>query len=88
MPPGNWFWIIYVIVGIMGGFWGFTNVNDRRYLGGGIVFYILLGLLGWGLFGSPISGGGMQRFLVFPLLFSRNHSSFRQRRSLRWPHRV
>ncbi len=54
MPAGIWFWIIYIIVGILGGFFGCYSGCDRRWFGGGIVVYILLGLLGWGVFGPPI----------------------------------
>ncbi len=54
MSAADWFWIIYVIVALFGGLWGFNNGGDRRYLGGGIVIYILIGLLGWGMFGSPL----------------------------------
>lgn len=54
MPAGIWFWIIYVIIGILGGFWGCAVCPDRRWFGGGAVIYILIGLLGWGVFGPPI----------------------------------
>ena len=54
MSAGIWFWIIYVIIGLFGGFWGFSNVTDRRWLGGGFVIFVLIGLLGWGVFGPPI----------------------------------
>ncbi len=54
MSPGIWFWIIYVVVGLFGGFYGFTNGTDRRWFGGGLVVFALVGLLGWGVFGPPI----------------------------------
>ena len=54
MPPGMWFWIIYVIIVIMGLGWGFANNWDRRGLGGSFVLFMLIGLLGWGIFGPPI----------------------------------
>lgn len=54
MSAGIWFWIIYVIVGLFGGIWGFRSVEDRRWLGGGLIIYILIGLLGWGVFGAPL----------------------------------
>lgn len=52
MSAGHWFWIIYVICAIFGGFtlWG----ADRRFFGGGLVIFILIGLLGWGMFGPPL----------------------------------
>jgi len=57
MPAGQWFWIIYVIIGVMGGCLGPMYIADRRWFGGGLVVFILIGLLGWGIFGSPISSG-------------------------------
>lgn len=57
MTAGNWFWIIYIIILICGSFFGFSSGLDRRWLGGGVVVIILIGLLGWGIFGPPITGG-------------------------------
>lgn len=54
MAAGVWFWIIYVIVGIFGFGWGFYSTTDRRWLGGGFVMFVLVGLLGWGVFGAPL----------------------------------
>lgn len=54
MSAGNWFWIVYVIILICGGFYGFSSGLDRRWWGGGFVVIVLLGLLGWGVFGPPI----------------------------------
>ncbi len=52
MSAGIWFWIIYVISVVFGGYWGWARTPDHwpMYL----VFYILTGLLGWGVFGPPI----------------------------------
>jgi hypothetical protein len=46
MSAGNWFWIIYVVILICGGCFGFSNGADRRWWGGGFVVAVLLGLLG------------------------------------------
>jgi hypothetical protein len=54
MPAGLWFWVIYILIGIFGGWWGFSNSGDRRWIGGGFVIFVLIGLLGWGIFGPPI----------------------------------
>ena len=54
MGAGLWFWIIYVVVGLLGGFGGSFYLNDRRWIFGGAVVYVLIGLLGWGVFGPPI----------------------------------
>jgi len=53
MTAGNWFWIIYVILGLFGGFLGF-QANDRRWVWGGVVVFVLIGLLGWMVAGPPI----------------------------------
>lgn len=54
MAAGIWFWIIYVIVGLFGFGYGTYSGQDRRYLGGGFLLFLLVGLLGWGVFGPPI----------------------------------
>ncbi len=55
MNAGNWFWIIYVVFLLFGGYVGFTNDGvNRRHWGIGVVMFILAGLLGWGIFGPPI----------------------------------
>ena len=53
MPAGIWFWIIYVILVVFCGVinWPFS---DRRFAGTSFVVLVLIGLLGWGLFGPPI----------------------------------
>jgi len=47
------FWIIYLICFLFGGWWGFTGDN-RRYVWPGLIVFILVGLLGWAVFGAPI----------------------------------
>lgn len=54
MSAGQWFWIIYVVIGIFGGFFGAGYAGDRRWFVGGLVAFVLIGLLGWGVFGPPI----------------------------------
>lgn len=54
MGAGLWFWIIYVMIFLLGGFWGYRDERFRPWLGPGVVVYILIGLLGWGVFGPPI----------------------------------
>lgn len=53
MSAGPWFWILYVIVGIFGCFFGW-QCQDRRRTVGGLLLFVLVGLLGWGVFGPPI----------------------------------
>jgi len=53
MSAGIWFWIIYVICGLLGGFFGWQT-GSRTWLWPGVIVYLLIGLLGWGIFGAPI----------------------------------
>lgn len=53
MKYAEWFWIIFVVATIFGGFWGWSN---RRYVGIGIVAWILFLLIGLFVFGSPVKG--------------------------------
>jgi hypothetical protein len=58
MSVGIWFWVIMVI-GII--FWGFVTwrpVPGNPYYASGpnLVIFILIFLLGWGVFGPPIHG--------------------------------
>lgn len=55
MPAGIWFWIIYVIAILFCGFlcWPFP-AESRRFGGVSLIIFVLIGLLGWGVFGPPI----------------------------------
>lgn len=52
MSAGIWFWIIFVLFLLLGFFgiywWGWPLWS------GGLIVVILLGLLGWKVFGPPI----------------------------------
>lgn len=59
MAAGIWFWIIYVICVLAGVFfsWPIDNTPGQkiwRPFGVNIVIFILLGILGWKVFGPPI----------------------------------
>jgi len=56
MPLAYLFWTIYVISIILG-FWGFYEPavpNWYRRAGGYLVLWILVGMLGWHVFGSVV----------------------------------
>lgn len=55
MPAGIWFWLIYVILVLfgMGLYYPFPE-DSRRHAGVSLVMFILIGLLGVGIFGWPI----------------------------------
>ncbi len=56
MSAGIWFWIIYVICVLFGLWsdWPAGGPPNFRPLGGRVVVFILIGLLGWRVFGPPI----------------------------------
>lgn len=58
MSAGIWFWIIYVIFVLLGGFLWWPRAAggpDRFYpFGGYLIVMVLIGLVGWGVFGPPI----------------------------------
>lgn len=56
MPAGLWFWLIYVICVLFGMWseWPSPPNTNYRPLGGRLVVFVLLGLLGWAVFGSPL----------------------------------
>ena len=55
MSAGIWFWIIYVIAVIFGGGWYWRNQAGLTTFGPfALVFFILIGLCGWGIWGAPI----------------------------------
>lgn len=57
MTLQNWFWAIYVLSLLFFGFgyWRDDAPNRWRW-GGWIIVWVLIGILGWKLFGSPIKG--------------------------------
>lgn len=53
MSAGIWFWIIYVISILFCGYWLWPFGTDR-WGWPSLVIFVLIGLLGWGVFGAPI----------------------------------
>jgi hypothetical protein len=51
MSSGIWFWIIYVISILFGGYLGWPF--DRKS-GIWIILFVLVGLLGYRVFGAPV----------------------------------
>jgi hypothetical protein len=55
MTAAVWFWILYVISIVFSGGWYWRNQATLQPFGPfSLLFFILLGLLGLGAFGSPI----------------------------------
>ncbi len=60
MTIGFIFWLLMLLLLIFGGWRGYgIDAAGRPYwFGGGLILWVLLFLLGWGVFGWPIAGGG------------------------------
>jgi hypothetical protein len=55
MTAGIWFWIFFVISIVFSGGWYWRNQAILQPYGPfSLIFFILIGLLGWGVFGAPI----------------------------------
>lgn len=54
MAAGLWFWLIFVIATLFGLWCDWPTNGCYRPLGSKLVVFVLLGLLGWGVFGPPI----------------------------------
>ncbi len=55
MSAGIWFWIIYVVSLLVGGGWYWRNAPGLAPVAPyGLIFYVLIGLCGWGIWGAPI----------------------------------
>lgn len=56
MPLAYFFWAIYVICIVFGvwGYWEPTQPNWRQRVGFYLVLWILVGMLGWQVFGSVV----------------------------------
>ena len=54
MSAGIWFWIFYVIAIVFSGGWYWHRPDAQAYGPFSLIFFILIGLLGWGVFGQPI----------------------------------
>jgi len=56
-----WFWLIYVLVGVFG-MWGMNPWRPTAYswgpFGGWLILFVLVGILGLTLYGSPVQGHG------------------------------
>jgi hypothetical protein len=55
MTIGTLFWIL-MLIWLVFGFWAYWPGADRRAFGGHFLVWALLFLLGWKVFGFPISG--------------------------------
>jgi len=55
MTAAIWFWIFFVISLVFSGGWYWRNTATLQPFGPfSLIFFILIGLLGWGIFGAPI----------------------------------
>jgi len=49
------FWVLYVVA-LVFGFVSYNRVEPAYKVGGGLLFFILIGILGWAEFGAAIKG--------------------------------
>ncbi len=55
MPKGMLFWMLYIICLVFSMYCYWPNEPSGRWsLGGSLVTFILIGILGWAVFGPPI----------------------------------
>jgi len=56
MPMGILFWMLMILWFVFGLYWNRTDLGAGNYgpLGGNLMLFILLGLLGWRTFGSVL----------------------------------
>lgn len=56
MSIGLVFWILYLIALVFGAWWNWPAGGNFRPFGGTLLVFVLIGLIGWKLFGAPIHG--------------------------------
>ncbi len=54
MSAGIWFWILMILPLLFGGWRAYTDTPNRSFYGFGMLLWIVLFLLGWRVFGSPV----------------------------------
>jgi len=56
MPKEMWFWVLYLICIVFGLGSGYTPGQPYtfRNWGGHLAIFILIGVLGWAVFGTPV----------------------------------
>ena len=54
MPIGLLFWVLYIIAVLFGAWASYGQPNWPRLFGGHFVLWILVGMLGWHVFGPAI----------------------------------
>ena len=56
MPMGILFWFLMILWFLFGLYWNRTDLQGGNYglVGGNLMLFILLGLLGWRVFGSVL----------------------------------
>jgi hypothetical protein len=54
MPIGMWFWVLYVLCLLFWGWSVYDPAQPFRRQGGGLAFFVLIGLLGYAVFAGPI----------------------------------
>jgi hypothetical protein len=55
MPKGPLFWMLFILSVIFGLYWGYSYWGWGAF-GGSVIVFVLIGLVGWRVFGPPIQG--------------------------------
>jgi hypothetical protein len=55
MTLGLMYWILMLLWLVFGAYWGYAG-GSRLVIGGNLIVFILLLLLGWKVFGAPLRG--------------------------------
>jgi hypothetical protein len=54
MPKGMVFWLIFIVCLLFGGWWCFGYGDHRAYAPEYFVTFVLIGILGWGIYGPAV----------------------------------
>jgi hypothetical protein len=58
MQLAMWFWLFYAILVLWSGWWCWRlDPAQRPWLGQPVLLLVLMFILGWKVFGSPVGGG-------------------------------
>jgi hypothetical protein len=52
-----WYWIFLALLFFLGVHGGYTRRSEGPLVWGGLIPFVLFLLIGWAVFGAPVSGG-------------------------------
>jgi hypothetical protein len=54
MPKGYVFWLVFIVLLLFGGYWLYSHEPIRNYGCNFGIEMVLIGLLGWGIYGPAV----------------------------------